>query len=235
MSGRHIPGIVTGIVKSDPDELGQVEVEFPWLGTDHERPRVPVAMPLTGGSRGMYFMPEQDDEVLVAFDHGNFAHPYIVGFVWNGVDKPPETDRQNRVIHTPGGHELRFEDGNHKVVLSSSGGHKIELDDNAHTIKLTASGGGNEIVIDAGGTVTVRAASSVTVAAPQIALTEGAAHPLVFGDALIQLLNSMADAFDTHLHPGQLAAGVLPVTPMKPAAPFPRATPALNSTQVKTG
>ena len=76
-------------------------------------------------------MPEVDDEVLIAFAHGHFDHPYVIGFLWNGVDTPPETDTQMRVIKTPGDHELRFEDqpGAKKIVIRSSSGHEITLDD----------------------------------------------------------------------------------------------------------
>src|ERR1041384_7317146 len=102
MNRQLMPGVVLGTVKSTPDELGQVEVEYRGIGT-HQRPRAAIAPPLAGGRRGMDSMPEIDDEVLVAFRNGDRDHPYIVGFLWDGVDKPPETDRQNRVIHTPGG------------------------------------------------------------------------------------------------------------------------------------
>ena len=222
MTARRIPGVVTGIVKSEPDAQGRVEVEFPWLGTDHQRPRAPIATPMTGGRRGLYFMPEVDDEVLVAFEQGDFAHPFVVGFLWNGVDATPETDHQNRVVVTPGGHTLRFEDGGGKVILRSAGGHTIELDDSGH-IKLVASGGGNEIVIQKSGTTTVKASGQVTVEAPQIALTEGASQSLVFGEALVAHLNAMAAAFAGHTH------GASP-----PA--FPPAIPAtLTSSRVKTG
>jgi hypothetical protein len=41
--------------------------------------------------------------------------------------------------------------------------------------------------------------------------------------------------FNAHLHPGELAAGFIPVTPAPPVPPFPPATPALLSVRVKTG
>jgi hypothetical protein len=37
------------------------------------------------------------------------------------------------------------------------------------------------------------------------------------------------------MHPGELAAGVLPVTPMTPVPPMTAASPSLLSTKVKTG
>jgi uncharacterized protein involved in type VI secretion and phage assembly len=124
-------GVVTGIVKELDMELARIKVEFPWLQESYRSGWAPVAMPLSGKERGMFFMPEIDDEVLVAFEQGNFEHPFIVGFLWNGVDKPPENTNQNRVILTPGGHTLRFEDADNqkKVILKSDGGHTISLDD----------------------------------------------------------------------------------------------------------
>ena len=73
------------------------------------------------------------------------------------------------------------------------------------------------------------------VEAPQIELVESATHPLVFGDDLMTYLNQLVTMFNAHLHPGELAAGILPVTPAPPVPPFPPATPSLLSMKVKTG
>jgi hypothetical protein len=47
-------------------------------------------------------------------------------------------------------------------------------------------------------------------------------------------------ALQTHLHPGQMALGILPVTPAPPVVPttggpFPQATSAINSQKATTG
>jgi len=110
-------------------------------------------------SHASSFAPEPEDEVLVAFEHGDINHPFIVGFLWNGVDTPPETTNQNRIIKTPGGHQLRFEDkdGAKKVILKSNGGHQIEIDDTAKTITIKTNSGNQFIVLnDTGSSVTVR-------------------------------------------------------------------------------
>ena len=85
---RRFPGVVTGIVKSldDPEKQGRIELHFPWLADGPRSSWAPVASPLAGKERGQFFMPEIDDEVLVAFEHGDFAHPFILGFLWNGVE-----------------------------------------------------------------------------------------------------------------------------------------------------
>jgi uncharacterized protein involved in type VI secretion and phage assembly len=147
---RRQSGVVIGIVKSldDPREEGRIQVEYPWLGEGQRSGWAPVAVPLSGGGRGMYFMPEPEDEVLVAFEHGDFNHPFIVGFLWNGQDSPPESDRKNRVIVTPGGHTLRFEDDEaaKKVIIQSDGGQRVELKDQPATITVETSNG-NKIEI----------------------------------------------------------------------------------------
>ena len=152
---KQYPGVVIAIVKNlnDPDGQGRIEVQFPWLSDSLRSSWAPVATPLAGKQRGMFFMPEVDDEVLVAFEHGSFNHPYVVGYLWNGKDIPPESDSNNRVIVTPGGHKLRFEDGGgKKVILKSSSGQTITLDDSDGSITLE---GGQRILKMSNGVVQI--------------------------------------------------------------------------------
>jgi hypothetical protein len=62
-----------------------------------------------------------------------------------------------------------------------------------------------------------------------------AAHPAVLGDQLVAYLNTLVALFNAHLHPGELAVGVLPVTPAPPVPMLTPPTPALLSVKVKTG
>ena len=63
---------------------------------------------MSGNNRGSFFMPELQDEVLVAFNQGSARDPYIVGFLWNGQDLPPGQDVRDRRITSRNGHEIRF-------------------------------------------------------------------------------------------------------------------------------
>src|SRR5687768_7153196 len=87
---RRMYGVVIGIITNnkDPDKLGRVKVKFPWLSDTDESFWARTATPMAGNQRGMYFLPEVDDEVLVAFEHGDLRFPYIIGALWNGKDKP---------------------------------------------------------------------------------------------------------------------------------------------------
>ena len=103
-----IPGQVVNV--TDPDGQGRVQVSFPFLGGQNENYWAPVATLMSGGGRGSWFMPEVGDEVLVAFNQDDPAHPHILGYLWNGEDQPPETDPQLRVIRSVNGHEIRLYD-----------------------------------------------------------------------------------------------------------------------------
>jgi uncharacterized protein involved in type VI secretion and phage assembly len=210
---ESIPGVVTGFVREIDEPNSQVRLEFPHLPEAYRSNWAPIAHGLSGANRGMYFLPEEGDEALVAFHNGDFDNPYVLGFLWNGGAAPPETDRHNRVILTPGGHTLRFEDtdGAQKIILQSSGGHNLTIDDSARTITVGDSGGSNRVVIDsAGGSVTIQASSRVSVNAPEVSLGSGASHALAYGDLLLAYLNVMVQLLKNHTH---LVLGVIPTTP----------------------
>lgn len=227
---KTIPGVVQGLVTNvnDPSGLGRVQLEFRWLDDNYRTAWAPIATPLTGALRGQFFMPEVGDEALLAFEHGDFDHPFVVGFLWNGVDTPPESEVKNRVIKTPGGHTLRFEDkdGAKKVVLKSNDGHHVTLDDAGHEITVSDSDGRNRMVIQiTNGKIKIEATTNITIEAPQINLVDASTHPLVFGDQLLTYLNQLVGFFNSHTHP--YLATPMPV--------FTPAMPALLSTRVTTG
>ena len=112
----------------------------------------------------------------------------------------------------------------------------ITFNDDSEVLTVSDENGSNIVTIDVqSGKIKIQANLKVVVEAPLIELVENATHPLVFGDNLLQYLNQMVQIFNTHMHPGELAAGVLPVTPMIPVPPMPPATPSLLSTKVTTG
>lgn len=58
----------------DPDELGRVKVRVPSLIDGYEA-WARLATLMAGNNRGSWFIPEVDDEVLVAFEAGDVRHP----------------------------------------------------------------------------------------------------------------------------------------------------------------
>lgn len=155
-----INGVAAGIVTNnkDPDKLGRLKVKFPWLSDDNETDWIRMTTFMAGGERGGFFLPEVEDEVLVAFEHGDINLPYVIGMLWNGVDQPPEdnSDGQNNIrkIKSRSGHEIIFNDDNtakqEKIEIHTNAGHKVVLDDSAgqEKIEIVDKSGNNKVIID---------------------------------------------------------------------------------------
>jgi uncharacterized protein involved in type VI secretion and phage assembly len=159
-SGRTY-GLAMAIVtdNQDPDKMGRVRVKFPWLSDDHESWWARIATPMAGSSRGIYFLPEVDDEVLVGFEHGDIRYPYVLGGMWNGKDAPPATndDGQNniRVIHSRSGHLIRLDD--------TDGDEKIEIIDKTGSNSITMKSSDNSIAVTCNGKFTLHAAQGIEI------------------------------------------------------------------------
>ena len=95
-SGRPFSGmapyITVGLVTDnvDPDELGRIKVKFPTLTEEPLSFWLRQVSPNAGKERGIYALPEKDDEVMVMFMQGDVNTGVILGQFWNGVDKPPQ-------------------------------------------------------------------------------------------------------------------------------------------------
>jgi uncharacterized protein involved in type VI secretion and phage assembly len=172
---RTVDGVVVGIVTNinDPDGLGRVKVKFPWLDERHESDWARLAAPGAGPGRGVYFSPEVDDEVLVAFEHGDISRPFVVGGLWNGKDKTPAEAAtggkvQRRTLKTRVGHTIELHDdegaGKGLIRITTAGGHTLTLSDNdkqitvkssAHTITLDDQG--RAVKIESGGDLELKA------------------------------------------------------------------------------
>jgi uncharacterized protein involved in type VI secretion and phage assembly len=163
-TGQTVAGVTLGIVVDTKDDagLGRVQVMFPWLSEDVPSAWAPIAQPWAGSRRGTYLLPEQGDQAMVAFQHGDVRFPIILGFVWSQDALPPiespELDRRALVSRT--GHTLVFDDSEASpgLTLRTHGGHEVSLDDKGQRVSVTAAGGKVALVIDAkAGSVTVRA------------------------------------------------------------------------------
>ncbi|MGC9503801.1 VgrG-related protein [Baaleninema sp.] len=170
-------GIVTN--NQDPDGLGRVKVKFPSLTEDHESQWARVVSVGAGKQRGLDCLPEVDDEVLVAFEHGDVHRPYVLGGLWNGQDAPPEDVSDTvvdgkvrlRTLRTTSGHQLQFveEDKNGSkagVHLTTTGGHEIHLNDSDTVVEIKTSGGHRVTLDDGDKRITLKSSQSITLDAP---------------------------------------------------------------------
>jgi uncharacterized protein involved in type VI secretion and phage assembly len=170
------PGIVTNNL--DLISEGRVQVRIPSIPAMEPWCRVSA---VGGGSgRGVVWMPQIDDEVLVAFAQNDPSAAYVLGGLWSTADRPPLTLQTDfltkRVIKTGVagglGHEIELDDALQSITITSSTKQKVTIDPLQITIANTA--GTLSISLDnTDQSVTIQSALKIALKATQISL-EGA-------------------------------------------------------------
>ncbi len=176
------PGIVPAIVTNtdDPKDWGRIKVKYPWMTDDAESDWARVISPGAGPEAGFYLIPEVEDEVMVAFEQGDFDHPYILGGVWNGKHKipPPGAGASLgekplvRSWHSIKGHQITmYDNGDNKIEITTAGGHTVTLDDAEKKIEIKSSGGATitmddntkKVSLGSGGDVETKSTANTTI------------------------------------------------------------------------
>ncbi|HTE52271.1 MAG TPA: phage baseplate assembly protein V [Kofleriaceae bacterium] len=171
-ASRKVYGVVVATVVNNLDSTmeGRVQIHLPWApGLD---PWARVASPMAGLAHGAYFMPQIGQEVLVAFEGGDAGAPYVIGALWNTVDRPPilaPTEAvTRRVMRTPLGHQIDFDDATQTLTITSTTQQTITLD--PARIELSAGLGVASVQVTTAGTVTITASASIELNAPSITI-----------------------------------------------------------------
>lgn len=165
-------GVVVGVVTNtdDPEDWGRIKVQYPWLGDDAESDWARVSSAGAGSEGGLYTVPEVNDEVVVAFEHGDLHRPFVLGGLWNGKDKIPADGAgassgekpKVRTWTSRTGHKITMhDDADNKIDIVTAGGHKISLNDKETKLEIVASGGAT-LTVDSGGNLDVKSNSNVT-------------------------------------------------------------------------
>ncbi len=136
----------TAMVKEnhDSDGIGRVKVQFHWQSGSDLSPWLRVSTPHAGNGKGMHFIPEKGEEVIVDFEGGDVDKPFILGSMYNGKAKSGHGDGDN---NTKG--------------LQSRSGNKVLLDDKAGSVLITDKTSNNKIFIDGSGNLTVDSTDSI--------------------------------------------------------------------------
>jgi phage baseplate assembly protein V len=226
---RRYYGVVEALVAKvtgDPEHECRVTLRFPFFdGATAETDWCRVAQPYAGDGYGAVFVPEEGDEVLVAFIQGDMRFPIVLGGLYNGKDKPPTdrtTSKDQKMIRTKHGHQVVLDDsqGQEAIRVTTADGHELILDDASGTVAVT--GNGVKITLKDSGTVTVQG-STVTIEADNINLGSSAASlSLILGEQFMTI-------FNTHSH----ALPFPPVGATVPSTAVPPLTAAAFSQIVK--
>jgi len=169
---RRLTGVAVAEVTSNQDStgMGRVQVRIPWLDDGDVWAR--VAMPSAGKERGMYFIPQVGDEVLVAGTFGDTRELYVLGSLWNGQDGPPASGINDpvdkRIIKTPKGHVIELDDQQQKITITSSSEHTVTIEPSQTKIEM--QGGAAKLTMSSSGEIKLEGNVSITLKAPQIKL-----------------------------------------------------------------
>ena len=163
---ERVPGLVVAEVVNNAENsasspkpaLGAVQVSIPTLSEHPETAWAPYVAPMAGSDRGIFALPAEGDQVLVAFLDGDRARPYVLGSLWNAKnpkEKPPATidgsGKTSIVIRDKNGSEIRLDDEGF-IVIETKAGSKLTLagdgivtlktkdDDKTFTLRLKEDG-----------------------------------------------------------------------------------------------
>jgi uncharacterized protein involved in type VI secretion and phage assembly len=241
----------------DPDKRGRLKLRIPSVLGDDESDWALPCLPFGGGAGwGLFLVPEAGAQVWAEFEEGDIHRPLWVGAFWQQRDDVPQDAAKaypaTRLVQTPGGHVLQFDDESGKerlrlhhpkgaeltvdekgtVALTDAKGAKLTLDAdagkvviedaNGNTLSMSAAG---TTVEDANGNKVEMAASGVTVKGQQV-VVQGTQVMLggMGGEPVIKG-TSFLTLFATHMHP----------TAMGPSGPpVPQGETSVLSTKVMT-
>ncbi|HSK21533.1 MAG TPA: phage baseplate assembly protein V [Egicoccus sp.] len=157
-SGGLVIGVVTNL--KDDENLGRVKVKFPTLGGVTESSWARLVSVGAGNQYGLDVMPEIGDEVVVGFEGGDTRFPFVLGGLWSGKNKHPDTTARDngkvkkRLYKSVAGHQIVFgEDSGTAATFgitmqTKAGKAKLDLTEEKITLEADA---GNEMVIKGGG------------------------------------------------------------------------------------
>ena len=223
-TGHRVNGVVSAIVTDihDPLRMGRVKLRFPWLDDDYVSDwartvqhggvsaeggmvptvggaggHIPAGAPGSGGFIGYAV----NDEVLVTFDRGDFDQPYVLGGLYNGVNKPTKFTVDDLVskdgipnvlaVSSRRGHRLELLDDEYAMnagakLLTNDGEQSVHLDkmENEITVKNTTGPITIESKTPVGG-VTIRAGSTSITMTPEGAVS-------IYGATAVSLTSDVA-------------------------------------------
>lgn len=172
-----VPGLHTGVVtalEGDPQSESRIRVKIPSINLDGDGVWARVATLDAGDSRGSFFLPELDDEVLVGFLNDDPRHPVVLGMLHSSALPPPEEatdDNHIKGFYSRTGIRIQFNDEKTILTIDTPGGHSFILDDDAGEVtladnnnnKITMSSSG--IAIESAGDISLKASKNVKVEA----------------------------------------------------------------------
>ncbi|MCL2576444.1 MAG: phage baseplate assembly protein V [Defluviitaleaceae bacterium] len=164
-------GLLIGkvVANYDDDYKGMIKVEYHAYEDEAQTNWMRVVSPYAGKNRGMFFHPEIDDEVAIAFIGGDLNNPCCIGSFWNNTDTlpPKSANDKNTVksITTKSGVQITFsdEEGKEEIKILTKNKNEISISDEKDLITIKT--GDNEMKIDGKGNKIVLNSNDIAITA----------------------------------------------------------------------
>jgi len=209
------------VLNVDPLNQGRLKAVVPEvLGLLPSNWALPCS-PFAGVLAGLFAVPQFGTGVWIEFEAGDPSRPVWSGCWWGSAQIPLSEVGPLTPATAP------------LAKIFSTAGLAFSMNDTTQTISIRDMFSLNEISVKvAANTTTIRSPTLVQLEAAQIRHGIAAVQHAVHGEQLLAYLTTLVTLFNTHVHPGEMAAGILPVTPAPPVAPFPPPSPTMRSVKV---
>lgn len=174
-------------LENDPEGEDRILVKIPVIDNTSNGTWVRIACLDAGSSRGSFFRPEIDDEVIVGFINDDPRHAVMLGMLNSSAKKAPLPGKDvnhEKGFFTRSNMRIHFNDDTKTITIDTPAGNSIQLDEQGSKIeikdqnsnKVTMNSTGvsmespNNVEIKAGMNLTLSAGASLSIGAASISL-----------------------------------------------------------------
>ena len=154
-------------------------------------------------NRGMVFIPEVGDHVMLGFRYNDPNRPFVMGSLFNGTTGNGGQDKNHlKSIFTRGGSTITFNELEKSILVKDPSGNTWFMD-GAGNISVTAP---NDITITAGANISITAGQNITSSAAlnisesagvNKATTVGALNTMfVGGDSMMNVMGKLTEMIE---------------------------------------
>jgi type VI secretion system secreted protein VgrG len=128
----------TAIVTENHDKqgMGRVRVRFHWMNGDEQTPWIRIVNPHAGNGKGMYFIPEKGEHVLIGFENANPSKPFVLGSMYHAGENASG---------------LNNTASNNIKAIQTKSNNRIVMDDDAASVFTSDGAGGADTLMDGKG------------------------------------------------------------------------------------
>ncbi len=113
----------------DKDGLDRIKVRFPWQLSSATTPWISVLTPHAGKDKGIRFLPEVHEEVMVGFLDNNAERPFVMGAVHTEKNKSGNDHTTNNIkaIRTKTGRRIEINDKKGSMAIGDNYNTKFPM------------------------------------------------------------------------------------------------------------